>query len=1391
MSSTLQKLVPGDRLLGRFRIDACFTGGMGLLWGVTDAHTGRRYAIKTIKPDGLAEPRVRARFREEAETWIGLGRHDHLVQAFWMLEAPEAPFLFLEFVPGRDLATLLEQGPLPLPRALDLAMQCAAGMAYAHAKAVPGGVGVVHRDLKPSNLLVTESDQLKVTDFGLARVFRKEGVGPGEEEARAGTPAYMAPEQLGGSGPISGRADIYSFGLVLHEMVTGDNPLAANSLAEQLDRILHLVPPPLTGVPETLAGLVARCVAKRAEDRPRDFVEVLGHLAIVAGDFAHGWHVDPRGVAPPSGPAGLLLSPPRLRPRRPLAGVPFAVEIDLRGDVGRGPVEIRWPFPASEGLTVLTPGGSASCRVEAGGRVALTLRVDLVAPAEAQLALPSSRIDVTGPAGSLDPEVAPFEIEVGFSFVLPLVGREAECGALEAAAREAVEGKASAILLQGDVGSGKTRLLQEASRIAAASGLRPVGARAASVGLRPMGILNDLAREILDLPEGEAGRVRAAVQALLGHEAASARFFAEVLLGGTVLEQDAPPEHHWFALLRAAASRAPLALLLDDVQNADEAAIGILVDLLLRARDAGLPVLLVLAASAGSLDARQRVRLDALRLAVAGAERRRPGIVASRRLTPLDAEQIQALVDSVFPGHGFREEAPWLVEGIAAATEGNPFHAAEILRVLRLGPGAVIARMEGEWRIPAELSPERLATIVPHALEAVVRQRLHSLSAATRDLLDHAALLGEEFDAAVLRAVVPDGLAIERALAELEAAGIARPVAREADRYRFWSGIVPPVIHRELHAGDPGRMRRLHRSMAEGMLLVYREEALRRRALAIAQMLRAAGEPERSLPFTLLGCQRLLSLHLPERARRLLANARSLAEAPQADAQHRLAWNYLYGMACEATGEYEEGLSALSRFVEGGRSIAEDARSLPRACARLGRIHKARGEYDRAAYCFGVAQRMLVEMGDLRAVAFLLDSLAELSLEQGQLAEAAKSLEQAEQLAREVGNEGASIQTAILKGQLALALGRDGEARRSFDEAESRARHLGDLKRLAAALVGAGRTALHGGYLRDARAKLEEAIELRARMGDRPGVATAMVRLGEVHQAAGRVARALRYYRRAQRLFGEIGQPEGVAQARLFAGRIHRARGKTTSAVRELAAAAEEYMRLGLPDRFTALRDVGEALVDAGSGRAARLALARADRGEAPGAARRAHRVRSRALRVKLALRGGEARRARALAASAARSAARTTGHGARILAQLALAESALRLGEEGDARRAAETALAFSHEQGDMFAAAGAERILCELHAKAGRPAVALDHAHRVARAYTGRTDAGEGPARLLLALAEGFTRSAPQRAARYLRAARRCYLRLGMQGFSPPDLAQAPPAPIPGGVAAGVGNR
>jgi ATP/maltotriose-dependent transcriptional regulator MalT len=158
-------------------------------------------------------------------------------------------------------------------------------------------------------------------------------------------------------------------------------------------------------------------------------------------------------------------------------------------------------------------------------------------------------------------------------------------------------------------------------------------------------------------------------------------------------------------------------------------------------------------------------------------------------------------------------------------------------------------------------------------------------------------------------------------------------------------------------------------------------------------------------------------------------------------------------------------------------------------------------------------------------------------------------------------------------------------------------------------------------------------------------------------------------------------------------------------------------------------------------------------------------------VRVRLALAEGDLRRARAVARRALDGARRTTGHVARIAAHLSFGEVALRGGELVEARAAAEAALAFAREEGDPLSSAAAERILVELAARAGRTGEAKERAHRAARAYTGRADSGDGPARLLLALGQGLSRSEPERAARYLAGARDCFERLRGLGFRPPQ--------------------
>ncbi|MHC4848901.1 MAG: serine/threonine-protein kinase [Planctomycetota bacterium] len=1368
MSADLLALGTGDLLLDRFVIDASFQGGMGLLWTATDHQTGRRYAIKTIRPSLAGDEVVAAAFRREADTWIALDHHDHLVQALWVTEDELAPFLVLEYVGGRDLGALLDDRPFSLERALDLAMQIASGMAYAHTRAVPGGVGVIHRDLKPSNLLVTPDDHLRVTDFGLARVFRESVRASGAQAAVAGTLAYMAPEQLHGPEAVDRRADIYAFGLVVHEMLTGANPLLAQTVPDQIRAVLNEVPAPLQGVPDELRALVARCVAKDPDDRPRDFPEVLAQLAGLARGVQHDWHVDPATIEPPSGPNSLVVETPVLRPRRPRAGEPFAIELAVRGDVGPGPVEVAWECTSIAGAEILTPARRDVLRVDVGGRIDLNLRIRVVAAAEGNLRLPASTLRVRGPGGEATHAVAPVEVAVAFAFHLPLVGRDPEMEVLRKAVEEVCAGRGGMVLISGSRGSGRSRMLHECARLTGAADVRSVLSRAEGEAERPLRILNDAARELLAVARGEARSVRAKINAVLGEDAETARFFAEVLLGGMPRDSDAPVVQHWHTLLRKATRIGPLVLLLDDLHRADEAAGRICFEIAARAQEAGLPVLVVATVASGVTNRAAQRRAEAVLEGVRLWERRGASI-QTIELDPLDDADVADLVRAVFDQHVFDEEAPWFVPTLLDATSGNPFHLSEILRMLRRGEDRLIVRDEGEWRATAEFTPERLRELVPHQLDAAVRRRLESLPRDSYEVFVLAAMIGEEFDASVLRAALRDDERAERCIAEWESAGLVRFIDKALDRYRFWSAVVPPVAERMQEERDPGERRRMHGRIADGMLAIYRSEDERsRRALGIAHHLWRAGRVEEALPFTLAGCQRLLGLALSSRARQILEMARTAVERAGVDPTLRARFDFLYGIACEDSGAYEQGQKALLQFLDHAREHGGfRRRDIARAYRRLGRIHQAQGAYDDAALAYETSRAMLEDVGDYRTVAFLHCSMGALALDRGDLASAQRAIADALELARERGNEGAIIQALILDGRVALRLRDLARARESFRDAEERARMLGDRRRRSIALQGLARVDLSAGYARPALDRLREAIDLHAVMGDRSGLGEALVLLGDVHRDRGRVDLALHSYRRAGRVFREIGRPEGEGAALLQAGRVLRMRAKTTAAVRDLAQAAEQLTRIKHPGRAQALSELAFALAESGVERPARLALARADRAIPPGTERRTQRVISRALRARLALARQDLRLAAFLADRARRFGARASGHGARIVANRIAAEVAARRGDAKAARRNAETALAFAREGGFLLEAAAAERVLLELDATAGRTSAARTRAHRIASIYAVRNDGGGEAWRLLCAMQRGFAQSEPRLAAGYGRAASRCRRRLEAQGY------------------------
>jgi len=315
-------LAPGARV-GTFEILAPLgAGGMGEVYRARDTRLGRDVAIKVMPAERLSDPNRRARFVQEAKAASALN-HPHIVTIHEIESADGIDFIVMELVPGKTLDALIPKSGMRLGEALRVAIPIADALAAAHAK------GIVHRDLKPGNVVVTPEGVPKVLDFGLAKLAESDENSTEEAttlEARAplshpgtaiGTPAYMSPEQASG-GAVDARSDIFSFGVVLYEMVTGRRPFAGGSSAEVHAALLKDQPKPpselVPGVPRDLERIILRCLRKEPGRRFQNVADVKIELLELKEES------DSQGKAH-AGAVELVDRPGRYRTPRVLVGV--------------------------------------------------------------------------------------------------------------------------------------------------------------------------------------------------------------------------------------------------------------------------------------------------------------------------------------------------------------------------------------------------------------------------------------------------------------------------------------------------------------------------------------------------------------------------------------------------------------------------------------------------------------------------------------------------------------------------------------------------------------------------------------------------------------------------------------------------------------------------------------------------------------------------------------------------------------------------------------------------------------------------------------------------------------------------------------------------------------
>jgi serine/threonine protein kinase len=278
-SSSKRKSGPGgfsDVIGGYKLLNSMMTGQTSQVWEVVEVASGRHFAMKMLLPEKISDAEHQRLLLHEAQVGIKMA-HPNVIKIVKFDKNPHNPYFVMEFFPAGNLKlrVMHKKWDFIKEKALDIFKQSATALAYMNAS------GWVHRDVKPDNILVNSAGEVRLIDFALTQRISRGGLFRRGTRRTAGTRSYMSPEQIRGHA-LDGRADIYSFGCSCYEVVTGRQPFRAATPQELLNK--HFTEKPVSpqvynpDVTDKFAALVLRMMAKKKEDRPKDFHEVLMEL---------------------------------------------------------------------------------------------------------------------------------------------------------------------------------------------------------------------------------------------------------------------------------------------------------------------------------------------------------------------------------------------------------------------------------------------------------------------------------------------------------------------------------------------------------------------------------------------------------------------------------------------------------------------------------------------------------------------------------------------------------------------------------------------------------------------------------------------------------------------------------------------------------------------------------------------------------------------------------------------------------------------------------------------------------------------------------------------------------------------------------------------------------
>ena len=348
-------LSPGTRL-GVYKVSAKIgEGGMGEVWQARDTKLDRDVALKVLPEAFTSDPDRLARFEREAKVLASLN-HPNIGSIYGLEEAEGVKALVLELVEGPTLADRIKQGPILLDEALPIAKQIAEALEAAHEQ------GVIHRDLKPANIKVKDDGTVKVLDFGLAKAFQPDASGPNISASPTisltaaatqmgmviGTAAYMSPEQASGKA-VDRRADVWAFGVVLYEMLTGTRPFVGDDVSKTLAHVIA-IDPDWSALPKKVPPVLGTFLRSCLEKSPKQRVQAIGDVRLaMAGAF------DVAIPPPVALPEPAVAAPQQLWQRPVPAGLGVLVLVAVTG-IGVWTATRPAPHPVARTMLAVLPG---------------------------------------------------------------------------------------------------------------------------------------------------------------------------------------------------------------------------------------------------------------------------------------------------------------------------------------------------------------------------------------------------------------------------------------------------------------------------------------------------------------------------------------------------------------------------------------------------------------------------------------------------------------------------------------------------------------------------------------------------------------------------------------------------------------------------------------------------------------------------------------------------------------------------------------------------------------------------------------------------------------------------------------------------------------------------